>query len=79
MDEPMVVSDEADEVPVCTNFAALAAGAELMLFKDESARGGVAAAPKAKGKNAKAKARAWMQEKDVMDCARAAKKARPAA
>ena len=70
LDEPMVVSDEAGEVPVCTNFAALAAGEELVLFKGENANA------KAKAKAQKAP-RTWMQEKGAVDCARAAKRLRP--
>ena len=66
---PMIVSDATREVPVCTNFAALAAGEELVMFKGESEN----AQAKAK---AKAAARTWMQEKDAVDCARAAKKAK---
>ena len=68
--QPMVVSDEKDEVLVCTNFAALAAGAELVLFKEESAK----ATAKAKCKHPQAKT--WMQEKDALDCARATKNAK---
>ena len=64
---PMIVSDETGEVPVCTNFAALAAGEELVLFKDTTATA------KAKAKPQKA-ARTWMQEKDAVECARAIKK-----
>ena len=64
---PVLVSDETGEVLVCTNFVALAAGAELVLFKPEK--------PNAKAKEkAKAAGRTWMQEKDAVDCARAAKK-----
>ena len=70
MDEPMVAPDGAGEVPVCTNFAALAAGEELVLFKASPANA------KAKPKPNKAP-RTWMQEKDAVECARAAKKARP--
>ena len=66
---PMIVSDETGEVLVCTNFVALAAGEELVLFKDESGN----AKAKAKSKTA---ARTWMHEKDAVDCARAAKKAK---
>ena len=66
---PMIVSDETGEVPVCTNFVALAAGEELVMFKDESEN----AKAKAKAKTA---ARTWMHEKDAVDCARAAKKAK---
>ena len=65
----MIVSDETGEVLVCTNFVALAAGQELVMFKGESEN----AQAKAK---AKAAARTWMHEKDVVDCARAAKKAK---
>ena len=63
---PVLVNDETCDVPVCTNDAALAAGDELVLFKPEKAK------PKAKPKAAKT----WMQEKDAVDCARAAKKPR---
>ena len=64
---PVMVHDETGEVSVCTNFVALAAGAELVLFKPEK--------PNAKAKEkAKAASRTWMQEKDAVDCARAAKK-----
>ena len=69
LDEPVVVSDVQGEIPVCTNFAALAAGEELVLFKDTAAIG------KPKGKPQKA-ARTWMQEKDAMSRAHGAKKQR---
>ena len=65
-DWPVLVHDEACDVPVCTNDAALAAGDELVLFKPEKAK------PKQKSKAANT----WMQEKDAVDCARAAKKPR---
>ena len=70
LEEPVVVSDEAGEVPVCTNFAALAAGEELVLFKASPANA------QAKPKPKKAP-RTWMQEKDAVECDRAAQKARP--
>ena len=57
--DPRVVSDMEQQVPVCTNFAALAAGQELVLLKDAKA--------KAKGKPKKAP-RTWMQEKDAVAC-----------
>ena len=57
--EPRVVSDMEQQVPVCTNFAALAAGQELVLFKEQQA--------KAKGKPKKPP-RTWMQEKDAKTC-----------
>ena len=69
LEEPVVVSDVQGEIPACTNFAALAAGEELVMFKDESEN----AKAKAKAKTA---ARTWMHEKDAVDCARAAKKAK---
>ena len=37
LEEPVVVSDVQGEILVCTNFAALAAGEELVLFKDTPA------------------------------------------
>ena len=67
LEEPVVVSDVQGEIPVCTNFAALAAGEELVLFKDTTATA------KAKAKPRKA-ARTWMQEKDAVECTRAVKK-----
>ena len=70
LDEPLVVSDDKAQVPVCTNVAALAAGDELVLFKEAGAHA------KAKAKNKKEKT--WMQEKDALDCARATKKAKKA-
>ena len=64
-DWPALVHDEACDVPVCTNDAALAAGDELVLFKPE----------KVNEKTPKA-ANTWMQERDAVTCARAAKKPR---
>ena len=46
LDEPVVVSDVQGEIPACTNFAALAAGEELVLFKDTPAIGKAIQAPK---------------------------------